>query len=114
MKYLIIFIVLLSSCRKETNVSVKYVVDSECSQVNITYFENGEEVKKTVSGDWSHEFIRETGDISLKASTVCVGANSSVTVIGYVDGKLALNDSESNGGEAEIRWASKELDKMFK
>lgn len=114
MKYLIILIVILSACKKETSVPVKYVVDSECSQVNVTYIENGKEIKKTVAGDWSHEFIRHTGDISLKASTVCVGANSSVTISGYVDGKFVLNDSAENGGEALFSWDTRDLDKKFR
>jgi hypothetical protein len=114
MKYLIILIVILSACKKETSVPVKYVVNSGCVQVNVTYTKNGTEERQVVSGNWSHEFIRETGDISLKASTVCVGANSDIIISGYVDGKLSLNDDASNGAEASFKWASKEVDKMFK
>jgi hypothetical protein len=114
MKYLIILIVILSACTKETSVPVKYEVNSECSQVNVVYYENGKEYKQTVTGRWTHEFIRETGDASLKASTVCVGANSSVTISGYVDGKFALNDRAENGEEALFSWASRDLDKKFR
>jgi hypothetical protein len=114
---ILITLIVLCSCKKERQEKVTYsIYDYEnCTQVNITYKQNGKTVTQSnvnPSG-WQYEFMRSDGsDIYFKVAPTCGGGE--VDIQCRVNDLNLYNDLGTYSDPAVIEASAKTLDDLFK